>query len=162
MTSYDLNERAASIISDAGGELVGRTRLQKVAYLCQLVGFSSDFRFEYRHYGPFSDELADAIKLATGLRIVQEEERKTEWGGWYSVFTSSNAGQSRDVARASFVSAASKIGALELELAATAAFLFDVEGYGKNNANDPWQETSRRKPEKSAGGAFGTRQGCLS
>ena len=80
MSGYDLHEKAVSIVHDAGGELVGRTRLQKVAYLCQLAGFSADFPFEYRHFGPFSEELADAMQIAIGLKRVREDERRTNWG----------------------------------------------------------------------------------
>lgn len=153
MSDYDLHKRAASIIDDAGGKLVGRTRLQKVAYLTQLAGLSSDFPFEYRHYGPFSEELADAMQVATGLKLVNEDECRADWGGWYSVFTTKDSAQPSDEVRARFVSAAAKVGAIELELAATAAYLHDVEGYGKgNDTRDPWEETKRRKPEKADGG----------
>ena len=48
---------------------MGRTRLQKVAYLTQLAGFAGDFPFEYRHYGPYSEELAEATEIAVGLKI---------------------------------------------------------------------------------------------
>jgi hypothetical protein len=39
-----------------------------------------------------------------------------------------------------------------LELAATAAFLFVVERIGDGKPGNPWQETSRRKPQKAADG----------
>lgn len=147
--AYDLHQRAASLIADAGGELVGRTRLQKVAYLSQLAGYSNDFSFEYRHYGPFSEELADAMKLATGVRLVSEVEKATEWGAWYSVFSTNTPPNPQ---RSLFVAAAAKIGAIELELAATAAYLYVVEGYGRTPNSDPWLETARRKPDKAADG----------
>jgi uncharacterized protein YwgA len=153
MSDYDLHERAASIIYDAGGELVGRTRLQKVVYLTQLAGWATDFRFEYRHFGPFSEELADATQVATGLKLVKEDERRADWGGWYSVFSTEGGAQLRNEDRARFISVAAKVGAIELELAATAAYLHDVEGYGKgDDKRDPWEETKRRKPEKAGGG----------
>jgi hypothetical protein len=152
MLQYDLHKRAASIIQDAGGELVGRTRLQKIAYLSQLAGLANDFEFEYRHYGPFSEELADAIRVATGLRLVDEDERRTEWGGWYSVYRSALHDQPINPDRSRFVSVAAQVGAIELELAATAAYLHVVEGFGKDGNGDPWIETARRKPEKAGEG----------
>ncbi len=151
MTEYDLHEKAADFVRDAGGEIVGRTRLQKIAYLAQLAGFSTDFHFEYRQYGPYSDELADAMQIATGLRLVAEVERRTSWGGWYSIFKVEGS-HPVDARRARFVSAAANIDAIELELAATAAFLFEEEGYGRAGNGDPWEETSVRKPEKSGEG----------
>jgi hypothetical protein len=147
MSSYNLHQRAAAIIKDAGGQLVGRTRLQKVAYLAQLAGFAHDFSFEYRHYGPYSEDLAEAMEIATGLAMIKEEERRADWGGWYSIYSVDQdypANADVDAARENFISSASKIGAIELELAATAAFLFAEEGYG-----DPWTETANRKPGKA-------------
>jgi uncharacterized protein YwgA len=148
MSSYSLHKKVAAIIQDAGGQLVGRTRLQKITYLSQLAGFSSDFEFEYRHYGPYSEELSDAARIATGLKIIKEEERPTEWGGWYSIF--STEPNVKHTERTDFISLAAKIDAIELELAATAAFLYDREGIGKKGQGDPWRETAKRKPEKAA------------
>lgn len=42
-----------------GGKLVGRTRLQKGAYLLHCCGANLGLRFVYYHYGPFSFELAE-------------------------------------------------------------------------------------------------------
>src|SRR3546814_3903364 len=114
ISDYKLHQSAAALVRDAGGELVGRTRLQKVAYLTQLAGFADDFQFDYRHFGPFSEELAEAMEIAAGLRFVVEEERHTEWGGWYSIYKLNDdkiPRNSLDETRRAFVSAAAKIGA---------------------------------------------------
>ncbi len=140
---------AARIIEDAGGELVGRTRLQKVAYLLQLAGFSHDFNFTYKHYGPFSEDLAWGIDLATALGPVTEQRREAAWGGKYSIFTLDRSPAPTDPVRARFVQAAKGINAVELELAATAAFLFAEE-----HQTDPWGETAQRKPEKVHDGSL--------
>src|ERR1043166_7201441 len=88
MDFRDAHLRAAKFVRDAGGVLVGRTRLQKVSYLTQLAGYAAGFDFEYRHYGPYSDELASAMEIATGLGLVREEEKRAEWGGRYSIYRS--------------------------------------------------------------------------
>jgi uncharacterized protein YwgA len=139
---------AAEIVRDAGGEIVGRTRLQKVAYLLELAGFGDGFQFEYRHYGPYSEDLADAIRLADAYDLVQEVEHKATWGGTYSIFRvkeGAEATEARD--RTAFVQKAAGIDAIELELAATAAYLASAE-----NSEDPWGETARRKPDKADNG----------
>jgi hypothetical protein len=138
---------AARFIRNAGGVLVGRTRLQKVAYLTQLAGLSNGLRFAYRHYGPFSDDLAHGIEIASALGIVREEEQQAAWGGWYSIYRTECGPEPGAEERAAFVQRASEIGAIEVELAATAAFLSQHE-----HVSDPWAETARRKPEKAAGG----------
>lgn len=142
----------ARVIRDAGGELVGRTRLQKIAYLMQLAGFGDDFAFEYRHYGPYSEELAQAMEIAVALGPVNEEERVADWGGRYSIYTLNEDGPPRDPNRASFAQLAKRINAIELELAATAAYLFVAEGIGRDTSGNPWHETRRRKPTKAADG----------
>src|SRR5487761_2060130 len=114
MSGYDRHLRAARIVREAGGQLVGRTRLQKVVYLAQLAGFGEEFDFEYRHYGPFSEDLATAMEIAAGLGVVQEEETRAQWGGWYSTYraTERTPAPARPD-RAAFVAAAAQIGAIE-------------------------------------------------
>jgi hypothetical protein len=150
MTMRNPHLIATRIIQDAGGELVGRTRLQKVAYLMQLAGFCNELTFEYRHYGPFSEDLARGMEIAAAFGNVEEEERRADSGGKYSVYRAPPHTESPE--RSAFVQEAKRIGAIELELAATAAYLFMVEGIGQNREGDPWEETKRRKPGKAAQG----------
>jgi len=143
---------AARIVQDAGGELVGRTRLQKIAYLLALAGFGDEFSFEYRHYGPYSEELAQAMDIAVALGPVLEEERLADWGGKYSIYRMPGHPYASDPDRSQFVQMAKQLNAVELELAATAAYLFVQEGVGSNAGGNPWYETARRKPSKAADG----------
>lgn len=140
---------AARLVNEAGGELIGRTRLQKVACLAKLAGLLDTFEFEYRHYGPFSERLAESMDIAAGLRIVEEQETRAEWGGWYSIYRATDRTPPvKDALRSKFVAEAAKIGAIQLELAATAAFLHVEEGL---DGAEAWAETARRKPEKAQG-----------
>lgn len=152
MTTSDPHQAASRIIQDAGGELVGRTRLQKVTYLAQLAGFGEEFEFEYRHYGPFSEDLARGIDIAAALGPVKEVEKQAGWGGRYSVYSLRKAAPSANPARAAFIARAKAIDANDLELAATAAFIFAVEGIGRDKPGNPWDETRKRKPEKARDG----------
>jgi hypothetical protein len=151
MSRRDPHLAAARLVADAGGEIIGRTRLQKIAYLAQLAGFGCEFDFEYRHYGPFSEDLARGMDIAAGLGAVHEVERQAGWGGWYSVYTLREPLPASDLARSRFLSQAKNFGAVELELAATAAFLFVEE-----HVVDPWAETRLRKPEKARDGRLET------
>lgn len=148
MTDKPDRQKAAEIVRDAGGQIIGRTRLQKVGYLLELAGFGDGFRFEYHHYGPYSEELADAVKVAEAFDLVSENERRASWGGTYSVFTAlDRAGKAVKNDRARFAQTAADIDSIELELAATAAYLAAAE-----KCADPWTETARRKPEKARDG----------
>jgi hypothetical protein len=137
-------EKAVRIIRDAGGEVVGRTRLQKFAYLLELTRLGDGFQFEYRHYGPYSEQLAIALLTAKQSRLIQEDERTTNWGGSYCVYRLvRSTSESTPSARRELIHVALSADPVSLELAATAAFLA-VEGVA-----NPWTETARRKPEKA-------------
>ena len=83
--------------------------------------------------------------MADLLGLLREVEQPAQWGGSYSIYTTSDfVDCNRGDARARLASQAAKADSIELELAATAVFLAR-EGYA-----DPWGETARRKPEKAA------------
>lgn len=140
-------DNAARIVRDSGGKVVGRTKLQKMAYLLELAGLGDGFLFQYRHYGPYSEELSQAIELADLFGLVEEEECVASWGGRYSIysFVGTDASETSAI-RQQLLAYAVGVDPIELELAATAAFLC-AEG-----TENVWQETSRRKPEKSTSG----------
>lgn len=137
-------EMASKIIDDAGGVIVGRTKIQKIAYMLEVMGLGDGFPFAYKRFGPFSDEFGAALKSAEVFDLISEEEKPTPWGGFYSVFRSNNQNpQPSSDARAPVVGLGRDADPVELELAATAAFLA-LEGY-----EHPWKETARRKPAKA-------------
>jgi uncharacterized protein len=140
-------QRAAEIVRDAGGEIVGRTRLQKIAYILEAAGLGSGFPFRYKHYGPYSDLLADAAQTARIVGLLQEQEVVANWGGLYSTYYSRipedvRVNESRRLLAKELVN----VDAVELELAATALFL------AYERCPDPWGETARRKPDKADAG----------
>jgi hypothetical protein len=140
-------EKAVDIVRDAGGKVTGRTRFQKIAYLFEIAGVGDDFVFEFRRYGPYSQELANAIRNAALLGHLNEEERPASWGGFYSTFTvDSDSNRKTPKPRRDLAQIAVRADPVDLELAATAAFL-SFEG-----RDDPWSETRKLKPEKARGG----------
>jgi hypothetical protein len=121
-------QKVADIIRDAGGRIVGRTRLQKLAYLLELSGLGDGFPFEYRHYGPYSEELSIAARNAALLGLLKEEEHATNWDGFYSVYTTSTSSDlPSSSARSRVARQAVSADPIQLELAATAAFLATEE-----------------------------------
>ena len=137
-------EEVTNIIRDAGGRIVGRTKLQKVAYFLAATGLDNSFRFAYKHYGPFSDQLASSAKLGALFGNFVERQDPATWGGTYSTYTLDDA-QDVDSSdpRRLLASTSAEADSIELELAATAVFLY-YDGYA-----DPWGETAQRKPAKS-------------
>jgi hypothetical protein len=141
------SQRVTEIVRDAGGKIVGRTRLQKITYLLQLAGLEEDFGFEYRHYGPYSEGLTLAIQDAHMRGLLKEEEREAAWGGVYSIYTTEGEPPAESSSpRVRLLREAVDAGAVELELAATAAY-FSERGFPA-----PWTETANRKPDKATDG----------
>ena len=141
-----------AVIALWGGELVGRTRLQKGAYLLHRCGADFDLPFVYYHYGPYSFDLAAGCADAHEERRIEIEERPGRHGVRYAIFTTPE--------RASHIGALSRGKALDvvkkmkpctdvvLELAATVVFLRDEGGYPNNAV----AETRERKSVKSGNG----------
>ena len=145
--SKDLASRVAAIVRDAGGQVVGRTKLQKLTYLLVASGLEDDVRFLYKHYGPYSEFISTAARDAQLLGLLCEREELASWGGTYSVYSvDGQPGDDVSPARIELAHIAVAADAIELELAATAIFL------ANEGRTDAWMETERRKPEKAANG----------
>ena len=142
MSDYKI-DKVTNIIRDTGGSIVGRTRLQKIAYLLTATGLDDSFWFTYKHYGPFSDQLASSAEIGALIGPFSEAQDQTAWGGTCSTYTLDDAeGVNHEGPRYQLGSMAAEAESIELELAATAVFLFH-DGY-----ENVWEETAQRKPAK--------------
>ncbi len=145
--SKELANRIAAVVRDSGGRVVGRTKLQKLTYFLVASGLEDDVPFLYKHYGPYSETVAVAAREAHLLGLMHEREDLAAWGGTYSIFTTEGQPEVNVPApRLQLAQFAAAADAVELELAATALFLF------REGRPDAWQETERRKPEKATSG----------
>ena len=142
MTAIKPWKKVGNIMQDAEGKIIGRIRLQKLVYFLEITGQGEGFEYHYHHFGPYSEALTEAISAAKAFDLIEEKEEIANWGGRYSVFTSKpNIDNSRVAMRTEFIRTVKSISSMELDLAATAAHLFQ-HGMGA----DPWEETKRRKP----------------
>lgn len=142
----------ADILNAAGGRLVSRVRLQKVAYLLDQLGAESGFRYSYHHYGPYSRDLDSAILDAEAFGLVKEDygHRKSD-GARYSVFLNQVASNEFSCLKNDRLQTITKWLASQnvtvLELAATAHWLAEIEKV------DDWKaEIRRRKGSKTDSG----------
>ncbi|KAA6205006.1 MAG: hypothetical protein DU429_03955 [Candidatus Tokpelaia sp.] len=149
-----LQQQVRRIISDAGGELIGRIRLQKIAFLMTEAGFLHDFSFEYYHYGPYSEALEVAVKQACADKVISEEEKATEWGTPYYIYRpGEKAAPAAEVEEEKyFVTRAKSFPSVVLELAATTLYLYRHEEFYRGDKGNPWLETERRKKFKAREG----------
>lgn len=116
------------IVALNAGRLVGKTRLQKTVYLLEKCDMNAEFDFGYHNYGPFSVDVAQATDFA----VAQGRMTETPQPGYhevpYFVFETledeprSLGNLSSDTAK-DFLNTMEKYSAIDLELAATIAFL---------------------------------------
>ena len=141
------------LIALNGGELVGRTRLQKGAYLLHRCGANFGLPFIYYHYGPYSSDLASGCLDACAEGWVEIEERPGRHGVRYAIFTLGK--DARPSGRLGALPAAKarrllkkmeEVEDIVLELAATIVY-FGENGYDMKGAVD---ETRVRKPIKAS------------
>ena len=140
-----------NLIILSGGELTGRTRLQKEAYLLDRCGAKFGLSFTYYYYGPYSFELADGWEDARAEGRIEIAEEPGRYGVPYSIFKLRESGgspdrlgnMSVDKARARLNKMAG-VSDIVLELAATIVYLKE-EGYGEQTI----EELKIRKPLKA-------------
>ena len=143
-------EYVSAIVRLSGGEIVGKTRLQKIAFLLQAKGSGfAGADFDYHNFGPYSAELAFAADDAESLGLLTVEERRGYHSVPYTVFRSTefaanlDDGNEMKACRAD-LKVMNRYSALVLELAATAVYL-QRNGY----AESFWKEVKKRKSLKA-------------
>lgn len=71
----------AGVVAAAGGQVVGRVRLQKMFYLLDRIGLGSGFDYEYHYYGPYSSEVAEAVEDAAAFGRLEERVGRRSYDG---------------------------------------------------------------------------------
>ena len=141
-------DMVAVLLKASGGQLVGRVRLQKTAYLLDRLGLESGFHYEYHHYGPFSRDLDNAVADAEAFELLVETfGRRQVDGARYSIFklTADHLELPPKIGKLSkamlrrYLQTFTEANITVLELAATANWLAEEE-----DRND-WQEALRRR-----------------
>jgi uncharacterized protein YwgA len=138
------------IVAANGGEIVGKTRLQKTVYLLDTVGLNSNYSYDYLHYGPFSMQLARDAEDAVIFGKLKYEERPGHHLVPYSVFKTDKTPEARigklTLERArEYLQLLNKYSSIELEVAATITYFQGLK-YSKEQSVD---ETKMRKPLKA-------------
>ncbi|MDQ0474768.1 hypothetical protein [Labrys wisconsinensis] len=144
-----------SLVEAAGGEVVGKIRLQKIVYLLDQIGLNSGFSYEYHHYGPYSAGLAEQVEddVVFG-RLEAEQRRRQSDGVPYVAYRSRPAGHGEAPDGLPIVdrlhqalAEMQRRSATALELAATMHWLAMIE------KQPDWQaELVRRKGAKTQNG----------
>lgn len=125
-----------SLVMAAGGEIVGKIRLQKVVYLLDQIGLNSGFSYEYFHYGPYSEDLAEKVEDDVVFGYLHASQRRRVSDGVPYVAYSAKTSGDGDGLEAHLPTDRIRIALAEmqrhsatvLELAATIHWLAIIEG----------------------------------
>lgn len=136
------------VAATEGKKIVGRTRLQKIICLLQMAGAEFDYDFEYKHYGPYCEALADDMDYSCIFGEVTEKRKKAGWGGVYSIYSTESKPENSDFLngfqkRILDLCSGTNSNAIDLELAVTAAWL------KQDGETDPWGKVATLKWEKA-------------
>lgn len=148
-----LHDLVVGAVALSGGQLVGRIRMQKVVYLLDQLGMGSDTDFEYHHYGPYSEEVSDAVTDAKFWGKLSEVVNfRVADGAPYSTFISSinppeNLGALSAEKAQHYLEKFAGCSSTVLELAATVHWLACVE-----KVSDWHSEIEKRKTGKTGNG----------
>jgi len=147
----DTIDSVAALIRLAGGEVYGKTRLQKIAYLLEAKGVGLGLDFDYHNYGPFSAELAFAADDAKSLGYIRIDTQPGDYAIPFTIFRSlEDTPQFEDSedrgAKNKALETIMPYSSLVLELAATAIYLRE-NGYPEIY----WDEVKKRKASKARG-----------
>ena len=145
----ELEEYAAAVVDVAGGQVVGKTRLQKIAYLLEEMGLGYGLDFDYHNFGPFSAELAFAVDDAEALGYLESREKLGYHEVPYTTFEARPEApkfedDEKQSDRQEAVNTMEEYSAVVLELAATAVYL-ERNGY----VESAWKEVKKRKAVKA-------------
>jgi uncharacterized protein YwgA len=151
-----------TFIDAAGGEVAGKVRLQKLMYLVDQLGIVTGFSFNYHHYGPYSEELAERVEDDVVFGRVSVEQKRRADGVPFVIYRPRHHNQDdpksllRTPGVRAALSAMQRRSATVLELAATIHWLAFVEEV------DNWQaELVRRKGVKTEHGRAEAALGLL-
>jgi len=131
------------------GEVVGKTRLQKLVYLLDQCGMESGFEFDYHNFGPFSSELARESDFASETGRLEAREKPGFHEVPYTTFRTiepspQNLGKLQADKARSLLGIMARYTALDLEIAATIDWFKDRSDRGAVN-----EQVQSRKPIKA-------------
>jgi uncharacterized protein YwgA len=145
----NLVEAVAAIVRLNGGEIAGKTRLQKTFYLLEAMELGFGVKFDYHRFGPYSAELIFAAEDAEALGYLTAGEYLGHHNVRHKTFVATPTAP--DISdddlvdeRRNALNAMKDHSVLQLELAATAVYLRE-NGYPK----DYWDVVRYRKPLKA-------------
>ncbi|MDE0212283.1 MAG: hypothetical protein OXJ64_20680 [Boseongicola sp.] len=153
MNSQDI---VVTVLSLNDGEIVGRTRLQKVVYLLDCCGADLGLFFTYHHYGPYSFDLTDGWVDAEANGLITVEERLGRHAVAYSVFRTAvpkgeaagSLGELQPDRCTELLKKMGDVSDITLELAATMVYLRraarEADVIGELKARKPLKATDRR------------------
>lgn len=120
------------VVALNGGKITGKTRFQKTVYLLQRLLRRDLFNFDYHYFGPFSEDLAEMVDIATAKGKLCQEAKTGFYSMPYVIFSTAEHAPKKllgvDADRVKgWLARLENTDAISLELAATRLYLASFE-----------------------------------
>jgi len=139
----------AVLMALPSGRVLGKKRLQKLAYFAAETGADADVKFFLHGYGPFSAQIASAADLLSFVGAIKEETVRLKPSPFFStLYQLSDAKEVREElpqASANAIRELDNFSTVELEIASTLSF-FMKRGKAPEEAE---KLTAQLKPGKA-------------
>lgn len=84
----DRTNLIVGVIQAAGGEIIGKIRMQKIFYLLEQLDLSANLSYSYHHFGPYSEDLSRSLDYAELIdKKIQEVPKDTPSGSTFIAYT---------------------------------------------------------------------------
>jgi uncharacterized protein YwgA len=67
-------------IFESAGTIHSRIKIQKMIYILKSLGYPLNERYEYRHFGPYSEQLASELTASVNTGFLDEKEADSRSG----------------------------------------------------------------------------------
>ena len=125
----ELKAFITQLLDEKGGEIHGRVQLQKIVYFCKAMGVNLNASYKLYIYGPYSQQVANALQDCVADDILTEVNGIIEKGDEYDAFMESVAGSGNilsDISRKivqDVLQLCNTLTTKELEITATTFFI---------------------------------------
>lgn len=125
----ELKQFMAQLLQEKGGPIQGRIQLQKLIYFCKALGADVNANYKLYIYGPYCQQIADALQDCVVDGILTETNGGIEKGSEFDAFVQSASESGNELSGTSkkivcdVLTACSDLSTRQLEIAATTFFI---------------------------------------
>ena len=144
------------LLEEKGGEIQGRVQLQKLVYFCKAMGVDINANYKLYIYGPYSQQVANALQDCVADNILTESDGVIRKGADYDAFLNAFVKSENKLSDVSknivndILGLCDRMTTKELEITATTFFIDRQQKalFGNDNKDTVIQKVSNAKGKR--------------